>query len=93
MCSILPGNGDWLGTEEVTNQGPGPGLMQESRGRGFLVLPEGLGLGNVRLQQWEGREVGPGRFGGLPTPVRPEPPPVDEGAAERQVLLGSRNST
>ena len=93
VCSILPGNRDWLETEEVTNQGPGPGLMQESRGRGFLVLPEGLGLGNVRLQQWEGREVGPGRFGGLPTPVRPEPPPVDEGAAERQVLLGSRSST
>ena len=77
----------------MTNQGPGPGLMQESRGRGFLVLPEGVGPGNVRLQKWEGREVGPGWFGGLPTPVRAEPPPVDDGAAERQFLLASRSST
>ena len=60
VCSILPGHRDWLGTGEVTNQGPGPGLMQESRGRGFLVLPEGVGPGNVRIQKWEGREVGRG---------------------------------
>ena len=82
MCSILPGHRDWLETGEVTNQGPGPGLMQESRGRGFLVLPEGLGLGNVRLQQWEGREVGLGRLVAFQLPSGQSRQPEDEGAAE-----------
>ena len=44
----------------MTNQGPGPGPKLESKGKGFRLLPEGVGPGNVRLQKWEGREVGRG---------------------------------
>ena len=43
VCSILPGHHDGLGTGTVTNQDTGPGLMLESRGRGALLLLEGLG--------------------------------------------------
>ena len=44
MCSILPGYHDGLRIWAVTNRGPGPGLRQQSRGRGALVLLEGAGL-------------------------------------------------
>ena len=44
MCSILPGYHDGLRIWAVTNQGPGLGLRQQSRGRGALVLLGGSGL-------------------------------------------------
>ena len=44
VCSILPGYHDGLRIWAVTNRGPGPGLRQQSRGRGALVLLEGAGL-------------------------------------------------
>jgi len=43
VCSILPGHRDGLRTGAVTNRGPEPGLILESRGRGALLLLEGVG--------------------------------------------------
>ena len=43
MCSILPGYRDGLRTGAVTNQDPGLGLTLQSRGRGALVVLEGVG--------------------------------------------------
>ena len=82
MCFILPGHRDWLSTRAVTNQDPGPGLSLESRGRGALVLPEGVRLADVRLQQWEGREVGLGRLVAFQLPSGQSRQPEHEGAAE-----------
>ena len=82
MCSILPGHRDGLRTEAVTNRGPGPGLRLESRGRGVLVLLEGVGLGEVRLQQWEGCEVSLGQLMTFLSPSGQSCLPENEGAVE-----------
>ena len=66
----------------MTSQDPGPGLTPESRGRGALVLPEGVRLADVRLQQCEGREVGLGRLVAFQLPSGQSRQPEDEGAAE-----------
>lgn len=66
----------------MSNQDPGPGLTLESRGRGALVLPEGVRLAVVRLQQWKGSEVGLGRLVAFQLPSGQSRQPEDEGAAE-----------
>ena len=66
----------------MTNPGPRPGLTRESRGRRGLVLPEGVGPGDVSLQQWEGREVGLGRLVAFQLPSGQSRRLEDEGAAE-----------
>ena len=66
----------------MTNQGPGPGPKLESKGKGFLLLPEGVGPGDVRLQQWAGHEVSLRPLVTFLLPSGQSRPPEDEGAAE-----------
>ena len=77
-----PGHCDWLRTRAVTSQDPGPGFTLESRGRGALVLPEGVRLADIRLQQCEGCEVGLGRLVAFQLLSGQSRQPEDEGAAE-----------
>ena len=44
---------DWGGDQSGPRAGPHSGI----KGRGGLVLPEGVRPGEVRLQPWEGSEV------------------------------------
>ena len=55
---------DWCGDQLGPRAGPHTGI----KARGARLLPEGVGLGEVRLQQWEGREV---RLGQLVTFLSP----------------------
>ena len=81
VCSIPPGHCDWLRTGAVTNwgrAGPHAGI----KARGARLLPEGVGLGKVRLRQWEGREVSLGQLVTFLSPSGQSCWPENEGAAE-----------
>ena len=52
------------------------------KGRGARVLPEGVGPSEVRLQQWEGREVSLRQLVAFPHPSGESRLPEKEGAAE-----------
>ena len=64
----------------MTSQGPGPGPKLESKGKGFCLLPEGVGPGDVRLQQWAGHEVSLRPLVTFLLPSGQSHPPEDERA-------------
>ena len=75
MYSILP----VIGTDQ---SGPRAGPHAGIKGRGALVLPEGMGPCEVRPQQWEGREVSLGQLVAFLRPSGQSHRPEKEGAAE-----------
>ena len=75
MYSILPVIG---ADQSGTRAGPHAGI----KGRGTLVLPEGVGPCEVRPQQWEGREVSLGQLVAFPRPSGQSHQPEKEGTAE-----------
>ena len=61
--------------------GPRAGLYAGIKGRGAVVLLEGVRPGDVRLQHWEGREVSLGQLVAFPRPSGQSHRP-EEGTAE-----------
>ena len=69
---------DWCGDQLGPRAGPHAGI----KARGARLLPEGVGLGEVRLQQWEGREVSLGQLVTFLSPSGQSGWPENEGTAE-----------
>ena len=69
---------DWGGDQSGPRAGPHTGI----KGRGGLVLPEGVRPGEVRLQPWEGSEFSLGQLVAFLRPSEQSRRPEKEGAAE-----------